>query len=142
MWMRRVSAMDVSVLVRCWNANSIRCRGTDAGGHWANHPRPDGEVIPTPDSASSADPSETHPSAANGGRAWPTGQGRLAQATCVPPVVPSARGPAVTVEALRFAPVATGGHHVPKPGGDERCVRDAVGKKVRHVRDPSSDRWR
>ena len=52
-----------------WNANSIWRRGTAAGGHWANHPRPDGEVIPTPDSASSADPSETHPSAANGGRA-------------------------------------------------------------------------
>ena len=39
-----------------WDANSIWCRGTDAGGHWANHPRPDGELIPTPDSASSADP--------------------------------------------------------------------------------------
>ncbi len=39
-----------------WNANSIWCRGTDAGGHWANHPRPHGEVIPTPDNASSADP--------------------------------------------------------------------------------------
>ena len=39
-----------------WNANSIWCRGTDAGGHWANHPRPDGEVIPTPDNASAADP--------------------------------------------------------------------------------------
>ena len=23
-----------------WNANSIRCRGTDATDHWANHPRP------------------------------------------------------------------------------------------------------
>ena len=39
-----------------WNANSIWCRGTDAGGHWTNHPRPDGELIPTPDNASSADP--------------------------------------------------------------------------------------
>ena len=39
-----------------WNANSIWCRGTDAGGHWANHPRPDGELIRTPDSASSTDP--------------------------------------------------------------------------------------
>ena len=39
-----------------WNANSIRCRGTDAAGHSASHPCPDGEVIPTPDSASSADP--------------------------------------------------------------------------------------
>ena len=55
-----------------WNANSIWCRGTDAGGHWANHPHSDGEVIPTPESASSADPSETHPSAANAG-GWATG---------------------------------------------------------------------
>ena len=38
------------------NANSIRCRGTDAGGHWANHPRPHGEHIPTPQSAAAADP--------------------------------------------------------------------------------------
>ena len=34
-----------------WNTNSIWCRGTDAGGHWANHPRPPGEEIPTPDNA-------------------------------------------------------------------------------------------
>ena len=39
-----------------WNANSIWCRGTDAGGHWANHPRPDSELTPTPDNASAADP--------------------------------------------------------------------------------------
>ena len=39
-----------------WNANSIWCCGTDVGGHWANHPRPDGELIPTPGNASSADP--------------------------------------------------------------------------------------
>ena len=39
-----------------WNAHSIWCRGTDATGHWANHPRPDGEHIPTPDNASSEDP--------------------------------------------------------------------------------------
>ena len=39
-----------------WNANSIWCRGTDAAGRWANHPRPDGELTPTPDNASSADP--------------------------------------------------------------------------------------
>ena len=39
-----------------WNANSIWCRGTDPTSHWANHPRPDGELIPTPDNASSADP--------------------------------------------------------------------------------------
>ena len=34
-----------------WNTNSIWCRGTDATGHWANHPRPPGETIPTPDNA-------------------------------------------------------------------------------------------
>ena len=34
-----------------WNTNSIWCRGTDPGGHWANHPRPPGETIPTPDNA-------------------------------------------------------------------------------------------
>ena len=39
-----------------WNANSIWCRGTDAGGHWANHPRPHGEHIPNPESAAAADP--------------------------------------------------------------------------------------
>jgi len=39
-----------------WNANSIRCRGADAGGHWANHPRPHGEAIPTPDSPVAVDP--------------------------------------------------------------------------------------
>ena len=39
-----------------WNANSIWCRGTDAAGHWANHPRPDGELIPTPQDAAAADP--------------------------------------------------------------------------------------
>ena len=39
-----------------WNANSTWCRGTDPTDHWANHPRPDGELIPTPDNASSADP--------------------------------------------------------------------------------------
>ena len=39
-----------------WNANSIWCRGTDAGGHWANHPRPHGEHIPNPQDAAAADP--------------------------------------------------------------------------------------
>lgn len=29
-----------------WNAHSVVCRGPDASGHWANHPRPDGERIP------------------------------------------------------------------------------------------------
>ena len=39
-----------------WNANSIWCRGTDPRGHWANHPRPHGEHIPTPQDAAAADP--------------------------------------------------------------------------------------
>ena len=39
-----------------WNANSIWCRGTDPTGHWANHPRPHGEHIPTPQDAAAADP--------------------------------------------------------------------------------------
>ncbi len=30
-----------------WNENSIVCRGVEPTGHWANHPRPDGELIPT-----------------------------------------------------------------------------------------------
>ena len=30
-----------------WNQHSIICRGTDPSGHWANHPRPKGELIPT-----------------------------------------------------------------------------------------------
>lgn len=29
-----------------WNENSIVCRGTEPSGHWANHPRPDGEHVP------------------------------------------------------------------------------------------------
>ncbi len=29
-----------------WNENSVVCRGEDPSGHWANHPRPAGEVIP------------------------------------------------------------------------------------------------
>ena len=39
-----------------WNANSTWCRGTDPTAHWANHPRPDGEAIPAPESAAAADP--------------------------------------------------------------------------------------
>ena len=39
-----------------WNANSIGCRGTDPTGHWANHPRPHGEAIPTPQSPAAIDP--------------------------------------------------------------------------------------
>lgn len=34
-----------------WNAHSIVCRGDDPSGHWANHPRPDGEEIPTSSAA-------------------------------------------------------------------------------------------
>ena len=29
-----------------WNENSIICRGTEPTGHWSDHPRPDGELIP------------------------------------------------------------------------------------------------
>jgi non-heme Fe2+,alpha-ketoglutarate-dependent halogenase len=29
-----------------WNQHSIVCRGVEPSGHWANHPRPDGEMIP------------------------------------------------------------------------------------------------
>ena len=29
-----------------WNQHSIVCRGREPTGHWANHPRPDGELIP------------------------------------------------------------------------------------------------
>ena len=29
-----------------WNVHSIVCRGSEPTGHWANHPRPAGELIP------------------------------------------------------------------------------------------------
>ena len=29
-----------------WNRDSVICRGSDPSGHWADHPRPDGECIP------------------------------------------------------------------------------------------------
>ncbi len=29
-----------------WNRNSTICRGHDPSGHWANHPRPEGDAIP------------------------------------------------------------------------------------------------
>ena len=29
-----------------WNQHSIVCRGSEPTGHWANHPRPEGEFIP------------------------------------------------------------------------------------------------
>ena len=32
-----------------WNVHSIWCRGEDPRRHWANHPRPEGELIPTPE---------------------------------------------------------------------------------------------
>ena len=32
-----------------WNENSIVCRGSEPTGHWANHPRPAGELIPIKD---------------------------------------------------------------------------------------------
>ena len=34
-----------------WNAHSVWCRGIDPRNHWANHPRPDGELIPVPEVA-------------------------------------------------------------------------------------------
>ena len=34
-----------------WNENSIVCRGVEPSGHWADHPRPEGELIPIKDSA-------------------------------------------------------------------------------------------
>ncbi|MEM7408581.1 MAG: phytanoyl-CoA dioxygenase family protein [Pseudomonadota bacterium] len=30
-----------------WNSNSIVCRGADPSGHWVDHPRPDGEHVPS-----------------------------------------------------------------------------------------------
>jgi len=42
--MRYLSA-DVRAY-RGWNQHSIVCRGSDPSGHWANHPRPGGELIP------------------------------------------------------------------------------------------------
>ena len=32
-----------------WNQHSIVCRGSEPTGHWANHPRPTGEIIPRKD---------------------------------------------------------------------------------------------
>ena len=32
-----------------WNANSVVCRGVEPSGHWENHPRPNGEIIPRKD---------------------------------------------------------------------------------------------
>ena len=29
-----------------WNAHSVVCRGIDGSGHWANHPRPEGDELP------------------------------------------------------------------------------------------------
>ena len=30
-----------------WNQNSIVCRGVEPTDHWANHPRPNSELIPS-----------------------------------------------------------------------------------------------
>ncbi len=30
-----------------WNRGAILCRGTDPGGHWQHHPRPEGEFVPS-----------------------------------------------------------------------------------------------
>ena len=32
-----------------WNSNSVVCRGVEPTGHWENHPRPSGEMIPRKD---------------------------------------------------------------------------------------------
>ena len=84
-----------------WNANSIWCRGTDPGGPWANHSRPHGELIPTPPRRRRRRPRQGSipqppPPAVTHGPGW--SRPLPAQATCVSPVVPSASGPAVTVE--------------------------------------------
>lgn len=42
--MRYVSA-DVRAL-KGWNQNGVICRGSDPSGHWANNPRPEGDIIP------------------------------------------------------------------------------------------------
>ena len=34
-----------------WNENSIVCRGVEPSGHWADHPRPEGEQIPIKEDA-------------------------------------------------------------------------------------------
>ena len=34
-----------------WNENSIVCRGVEPSGHWADHPRPEGEQIPIKEGA-------------------------------------------------------------------------------------------
>jgi non-haem Fe2+, alpha-ketoglutarate-dependent halogenase len=61
-WILHSSDVNVSTRRRCgvamrflsadvrafdgWNEHSIVCRGVDPSGHWANHPRPNGEFIP------------------------------------------------------------------------------------------------
>ena len=42
----RFLAADVKAF-NGWNQHSIVCRGTEPSDHWANHPRPGGEFIPT-----------------------------------------------------------------------------------------------
>ncbi|MEM7250517.1 MAG: phytanoyl-CoA dioxygenase family protein [Pseudomonadota bacterium] len=39
-----------------WNEHSVICRGTDPSGHWANHPRPDREFIPSKAQTTTAPP--------------------------------------------------------------------------------------
>jgi non-haem Fe2+, alpha-ketoglutarate-dependent halogenase len=61
-WILHSSGVNTSVRPRCglamrflssdvrayngWNEHSIVCRGTEPTGHWANHPRPESEVMP------------------------------------------------------------------------------------------------
>jgi len=47
------------------NENSIICRGEEPTGHWAHHPRPDGELIPVKDG--SGDPTSVSMEQRDGG---------------------------------------------------------------------------
>ncbi|MYG90087.1 MAG: phytanoyl-CoA dioxygenase family protein [Chloroflexi bacterium] len=48
-----------------WNENSIICRGEEPTGHWAHHPRPDGELITVKDG--SGDPTSVSMEQRDGG---------------------------------------------------------------------------
>ena len=65
-WLLHSSEPNVSTRRRCglamrflasdvrayqgWNQHSIVCRGIEPTGHWANHPRPEGEFVPVKES--------------------------------------------------------------------------------------------
>jgi len=44
----RFTSADVRALKPDWARRSVICRGRDRSGHWAHHPRPAGEQIPSP----------------------------------------------------------------------------------------------